>query len=127
MAISGLAALGAEVVWTRLLSLLLGGTVYTFSIILAVFLCGLWLGSSAGAFVARKIAYPVMALAVCQIVVILSIGWTTYALAYSLPYWPVDPWLSFSPVFKFQLDIVRCIFSIVPGTLVWGASFLLAL
>ena len=38
--ISGLSALGAEVVWTRLLSLLLGPTVYTFSIILAVFLAG---------------------------------------------------------------------------------------
>ena len=40
IAFSGLTALGAEVVWTRLLSLLLGATVYTFSIILAVFLTG---------------------------------------------------------------------------------------
>jgi spermidine synthase len=40
IAMSGLTALGAEVVWTRLLSLLLGATVYTFSIILAVFLVG---------------------------------------------------------------------------------------
>ncbi len=46
IALSGLTALGAEVVWTRLLSLLLGATVYTFSIILAVFLFGLWAGSS---------------------------------------------------------------------------------
>jgi len=36
--LSGLTALGAEVVWTRLLSVMLGATVYTFSIILAVFL-----------------------------------------------------------------------------------------
>ncbi|MGD1096223.1 MAG: SAM-dependent methyltransferase, partial [Bryobacteraceae bacterium] len=35
IAISGLCALGAEVVWTRLLALMLGATVYTFSIILA--------------------------------------------------------------------------------------------
>jgi spermidine synthase len=125
--ISGLAALGAEVVWTRLLSLLLGGTVYTFSIILAVFLAGLWLGSSAGAFVARKVLHPVMALTVCQILLILCIGWTTYALAYWLPYWPVDPWLSLSPLFNFQLDLVRCIFAILPATLLWGASFPLAL
>ena len=41
-----MAALGAEVVWTRLLSLLLGGTVYTFSLILAVFLIGLGIGST---------------------------------------------------------------------------------
>src|SRR4029077_16537567 len=109
--ISGIAALGAEVVWTRLLSLLLGGTVYTFSIILAVFLCGLWIGSSAGALTARLPSSPVMALAVCQILLVASIGWTAYALAYSLPYWPVDPWLSLNPVFNFQLDVVRCIFS----------------
>src|SRR5262249_31717757 len=49
IAFSGATALGAEVVWTRLLSLLLGATVYTFSIILAVFLMGLWAGSGAGA------------------------------------------------------------------------------
>ena len=125
--ISGLAALGAQVVWTRLLSLLLGGTVYTFSIILAVFLGGLWFGSSAGAFIARRVVHPVLALAACQVLLVLSIGWTTYALAHSLPYWPVDPWLSLSPVFNFQLDVVRCIYAIFPATLLWGASFPLAL
>ncbi len=125
--ISGLAALGAEVVWTRLLSLLLGGTVYTFAIILAVFLSGLWLGSSAGSFVARNVAHPAMALSLSQLLVVLSIGWTTYALAYSLPYWPVDPWLSLSPSFNFQLDVVRCVFAILPATILWGASFPIAL
>jgi spermidine synthase len=49
----GLSALGAEVVWTRLLSLMLGASVYTFSIILAVFLIGLGFGSSAGSVLAR--------------------------------------------------------------------------
>ncbi len=125
--ISGLTALGAEVVWTRLLSLLLGGTVYTFSIILAVFLFGLWLGSSAGAFVVRRVLHPVLTLALCQSLLVVSIGWTTYALANSLPYWPVDPWLSLSPLFNFQLDLVRCVWAILPATLLWGASFPLAL
>ena len=48
IALSGMTALAAEVIWTRLLSLLLGGTVYTFSLILAVFLFGLGIGSSIG-------------------------------------------------------------------------------
>jgi spermidine synthase len=125
--ISGLAALGAEVVWTRLLSLLLGGTVYTFSIILAVFLLGLWFGSSAGAFVGRRTTHPPLALAACQVLLVLTIGWSAYALAYSLPYWPVDPWLSLHPYFNFQLDLVRCVFAIFPATIFWGASFPLAL
>ena len=59
---SGLCALGAEVVWTRLLSLLLGATVYTFSIILAVFLVGLGIGSSIGAFIGRNTRKPRVAL-----------------------------------------------------------------
>src|SRR5213078_3177902 len=45
IALSGATALGAEVVWTRLLGMLLGLTVYIFSIILAVFLIGLAIGS----------------------------------------------------------------------------------
>src|SRR5262249_2316564 len=125
--LSGLAALGAEVVWTRLLSLLLGGTVYTFSIILAVFLFGLWLGSSAGAMIAPPAQHPGLALAACPRLLIIGIGWTTYTLSYSLPYWPVDPWLSLIPLFNFQIDLVRCVWAILPATLLWGASFPLAL
>ena len=37
IAISGACALGAQVIWTRLLSLMMGATVYAFSIILGVF------------------------------------------------------------------------------------------
>ncbi len=66
IALSGLTALGAEVVWTRLLSLLLGGTVYTFSIVLALFLVGLGIGSAVGSFVGRT-ERPWLALGVCQL------------------------------------------------------------
>ena len=41
IALSGLTALGAQVVWTRVLGLILGGTVFSFTIILAIFLAGL--------------------------------------------------------------------------------------
>jgi spermidine synthase len=127
IALSGLTALGAEVVWTRLLSLLLGATVYTFSIILAVFLVGLWAGSSAGSWLARRAAHPRTALSVCQILLGVTIAWTAYTMAHSLPYWPVDPWLSLDPWFNFELDLARCVWAIFPATLLWGASFPLAL
>ena len=127
IAISGLCALGAEVVWTRLLSLLLGATVYTFSIILAVFLVGLWAGSGAGSFLARRTPHAREALAACQILLAVAIAWTAYTLAHSLPYWPVDPWLSLDPWFNFELDLVRCAWAIFPATFLWGASFPLAL
>ena len=48
-------------------------------------------------------------------------------LADSLPYWPVNPLLSTSPWFTFQIDLVRCLWAILPATLLWGASFPLAL
>jgi spermidine synthase len=127
IAFSGLTALGAEVVWTRLLSLLLGATVYTFSIILAVFLTGLWAGSGFGSFLARRVRDPRLALAGCQILLALAIAWTAFTLAYVLPWWPVDPWLAISPWLNFDLDLTRCIRAIFPATLLWGASFPLAL
>ena len=127
IALSGLTALGAEVVWTRLLSLLLGPTVYTFSIILAVFLVGLWAGSSAGSWLARRIDDARCALGVCQLLLAIAIAWTAFTLSYSLPYWPVDPWLSTNPLFNFDLDVTRCLRTILPATLLWGASFPLAL
>jgi spermidine synthase len=115
------------VVWTRLLSLLLGATVYTFSIILAVFLLGLWAGSGAGSLLARRLANPRLALAGCQILLAAGIAWTAFTIAYSLPYWPIDPWLSTSPWFTFDLDLTRCLRAIFLPTLLWGASFPLAL
>jgi spermidine synthase len=127
IALSGLTALGAEVVWTRLLSLELGATVYTFSIILAVFLLGLWGGSSAGSLLVRRISDPRLALAACQILLAAAIAWTAFSLTFSLPYWPVDPWLSTNPWVTFDLDLTRAIRAILLPTLLWGASFPLAL
>jgi spermidine synthase len=127
IALSGLTALGAEVVWTRNLSLLLGGTVYTFSIILAVFLLGLGIGSSIGSVVSRHSLRPRLALGVCQLLLMGAIAWAAYALAESLPYWPVNPSLSQNPWINFQLDLMRCVWAVLPGAILWGASFPLAL
>ena len=76
IALSGLSALGAKVVWTRLLSLMLGGTVYTFSIILAVFLAGLGIGSGAGAYLSRWAVRPWILLGCCQMFLMGAVAWT---------------------------------------------------
>ncbi|MFN0020600.1 MAG: fused MFS/spermidine synthase [Pirellulaceae bacterium] len=124
--LSGLGALGAEVIWTRLLSLLIGGTVYTFSIILAIFLVGLGLGSSVGAWLARG-SNPRLALGICQLLLAAAIWWAAFQLTQSLPYWPIDPSLLKNPWHQFQLDILRCLWVILPAACLWGASFPLAL
>jgi spermidine synthase len=126
-AMSGLTGLAAEVVWTRLLSLLIGGTTYTFSLILAAFLVGIGLGSAVGASIGTTPARARTALGWCQALLCAAIAWAAYSLSSSLPFWPIDPSLSESPWFNFQLDFVRCLWAILPATLLWGASFPLAL
>lgn len=123
--LSGAAALGAEVVWTRLMGLMLGGTVYSFSIILAVFLVGLALGTAAGSALVKRLD-AATALGWCQFLAALGIGWTAYMIADALPYWPIDPLLTPHARFVFELDLVRCLSALLPPTLCWGASFPLA-
>ena len=127
IALSGLTALAAEVVWTRLLSLHFGATVYTFALILAVFLVGLGIGSTAGATLARDIVSPKRALGWCQLLLCGAIAWAAYELTESLPYWPINPYIATTPWFTLQLDLVRCFWVVLPGAMLWGASFPLAL
>jgi spermidine synthase len=125
--LSGMTALAAEVVWTRLLSLLLGATVYTFSLILAVFLIGIGIGSAVGSVVARSVNRARIAFGLCQCLLVAGIFWAAYSLSRSLPYWPINPRLSSRPLFQFQIDFARCLWAILPSAFLWGASFPLAL
>ncbi|MGP8259561.1 MAG: fused MFS/spermidine synthase [Acidobacteriaceae bacterium] len=127
IALSGASALGAEVVWTRLLGLMLGATVYVFSLILAVFLVGLGIGSLVGSLVLRGTTRPRIALGCCQMALAGAVAWSAWMIADSMPYWPINPFLSTSLWYTFQLDIVRCLWAILPAALLWGASFPLAL
>jgi spermidine synthase len=127
IALSGACALAAEVVWTRLLSLMLGATVYTFSIILAVFLVGLGIGSSLGAHMGRTSPRPRLLLGICQMLLAGAIAWSAYMLGESMPYWPINPGLATSPWYLFQIDVARCLWAILPAACLWGASFPLAL
>jgi spermidine synthase len=127
IALSGLTALSAEVLWTRLLSLVFGATVYAFALILAVFLAGLGIGSSVGSAIARGGVSPRVALGWCQMLICGALAWASLMLTGSLPYWPINPSISSDPWFNFQLDIVRALWVVLPGALLWGASFPLAL
>ena len=127
IALSGFCALGAEAIWTRMLGLLLGASVYTFSIIVAVFLTGLGIGSGIGSLLCRSLPRPRLAFGWCQVLAAGAIAWTAYSLGASLPYWPVNPSISSNIWFNFQLDLDRALWALLPPTLLWGASFPLAL
>jgi spermidine synthase len=125
--LSGMTALASEVLWTRLLSLLFGATTYTFSLILAMFLLGLGIGSSLGSAIARNTARPRVALGWCQMLLCGAMAWAAYMLMTSLPFWPINPAITSNIWFNFQLDIVRCLWVVLPGAILWGMSFPLAL
>ncbi|MEO6080294.1 MAG: fused MFS/spermidine synthase [Steroidobacteraceae bacterium] len=127
IAMSGACALGAEVIWARNLALLMGGTVYTFSLILAAVLLGLTIGSSVGTSAVRTTRSPRMALALCQIGAMLGLAWAAWWQLQALPNWPINPSLAPSMWFNFQLDFVRALWSMLPAAVCWGASFPLAI
>jgi spermidine synthase len=127
IALSGLTALGAQVVWTRTLSLLFGATVYTFSLILAVFLVGLGIGTAIGSVLTRTTTNPRSTLGWCQLGICAALAWAAYATSSQLPYWPINPSISQSPAFNFQLDLARAMWVMLPGAILWGASFPFAL
>jgi spermidine synthase len=127
ISLSGLCALAAEAIWTRLLGLLFGASVYALSIIVVVFLVGLGIGSGIGALLCRTVVSPRMALGWCQWLAACAIAWTAYNLGAALPYWPINPAISSNICFNFELDLARAFWALLPPTLLWGASFPLAL
>jgi len=125
--VSGFCALGAEIVWTRILALMLGATVYTFSIILGVFLVGLGAGSAMGSRLAERKGEERFWLGVSQLLVCVTVAYAAFMLADSLPYWAGNLNSVRGPWKDFQGDIMRCAVAILPAALLWGASFPLAL
>jgi spermidine synthase len=130
LALSGLCALAAEVIWTRLLSLLFGASVYTFALILAVFLTALGAGSALGARLARTLARPRIALGCCQLLVVPAVIYSAWMITAVIP--RGAPNEVFQPRFAqamavhFTYDFARCLLAIAPAPLLWGMSFPLA-
>ncbi len=131
IALSGMTALGAEVVWTRQLSLLFGATVYTFSLVLAVFLGGLGIGSGVGSVVAGRVRRPSLALGWCQLLLVVAIPYAAYMITQRIPFWgPTDdfvPWVRERRMLIYMWDMLRCAVAMLPAAALWGASFPLAL
>ncbi len=66
MLVSGMVSFTYEVLWTRLLSHLLGGSLYAFAVMLASFLSGIAIGSAIAAPIARTRALAARGLAIAQ-------------------------------------------------------------
>lgn len=65
-ALSGLSAMIYEVVWTRILTLILGSTVYSYATMLSTFLLGLAAGSFLFSLLLKRSSQPLLLLALVQ-------------------------------------------------------------
>jgi spermidine synthase len=78
-------------------------TTYTFSIILAVFLIGIGLGSGVGSCIARRPPRAARA-GHRAALLIAAIAWTSWNITTPLPLWPMNPRLAPTPWSQFQID-----------------------
>jgi len=125
VALSGLTALGAQVAWTRLLALLFGGTIYTFAIILAVFLGGLGLGSGIAAGALKRGYDGRRLLAASQLALVPALVYAAFMIGRIIPYTST---LRVVPIGTLHtLHVIHCLEVILPAAVLWGMSFPLAL
>jgi spermidine synthase len=123
--LSGFTALGAQVLWTRLLTLLFGATVFAFAIILAVFLAGLGLGGAFAAQLLRRGQSAARALGWAQLALVPALFVAGLVLARYLPF--ASPPV-ITPVSALHgLHVLRASLVIFPSAVLWGMSFPLAL
>ncbi len=124
-ALSGFVALSYEVIWSRVLALIIGSSVYAFSIMLTTFLTGIALGASLSARVADRIPRPVFAFALIEI----GVGLTSLIGAYlfnDLPYVFVQVYKWFEGSAFTVLLLIRFLiasFVMIVPTLMLGALF----
>ena len=125
MAVSGFAALGYEVVWTRLLSILnRTTTAQSLSVILIAFLLGIAAGGAAGARLSVRLRDAVLALGAAQLLIGLF-GLLSTALLGGVPaYFEILGNLFGIPPLA-QLFLAALVVTIVP-TCLMGAAFPIA-
>jgi spermidine synthase len=121
---SGFASLALQVVWTRLLVLILGPTTYAFSIVVAIFIIGIAGGAALGARLAARTRQPAAGLALC---LIASVGFSIAAAAavdWSLLHMAgvvAQPDFTFRDVLGRGVLLVAGL--LLPTTLAFGAAF----
>jgi spermidine synthase len=122
--VSGAAAMMLEVLWTRALAVVLGSSVYSFSLILVAFLGGLAGGARLFARRAARTADPVRLLAFLHFGTVCAIA-LTYLVIDQLP--RVFVWLlrgsSFDVDFILASQLLLATIVILPPTLLMGGVF----
>ena len=135
MALAGFASLVYEVAWTRLLALMIGASVYSFSVMLLAFLVGIAIGGWLGGRLADRILSRsgLSGVLGALIVVEVGVGLLSLGLMYTfqeLPFWYV--WLydllgaSTDTRITWTVGLLLSGLIMTPPALLMGAAFPLA-
>ncbi|MFN2446975.1 MAG: fused MFS/spermidine synthase, partial [Vicinamibacterales bacterium] len=124
LGVSGFCSLTLQVVWTRLLALILGPTTYAFSVIVSIFITGIAVGSVIGARLAGRIGQPMLGLILCLVAsaalaltAASAVDWSLLTIARTV----AQPDARFADVLLRQILIVGAL--LLPMTIAFGAAF----
>ncbi|HTA18824.1 MAG TPA: fused MFS/spermidine synthase, partial [Polyangia bacterium] len=122
--VSGATAMTLQVMWTRALAVLIGSSIFSFTIILVAFLIGLGLGSAIFGRLSQRTAHPVRWLAALHLGIATAVG-VSYLCTDRMPF--VFTWLLKSTSFGVD-TILTCQFvlacvTVLPATILMGGIF----
>jgi spermidine synthase len=122
--VSGATAMTLQVLWTRTLAVLLGSSVFSFTLILLAFLIGLGVGAAVFARASQRTQHPIRWLAVLHLATAGAVG-LTYLFTDKIPF--IFTWLLQSSSFGvdatlFCQFVLACI-TVLPATLLMGGVF----
>ncbi len=125
---SGVASMNYQVVWSRALALVIGSSVYSFTIILLAFLVGIAIGSALFSSIMHRVRNPVLVLAMVKLYVGLM-AVLNFLVMDDLPFWfarlvvrNVDHYYEHIGTVQFFMFCIAAL-AIIPVTIGMGAGF----
>jgi spermidine synthase len=127
-ALSGLSAMTLQVLWTRALAVVLGSSIFSFTLILLAFLVGLGSGSAVFGRLADRTSRPVRALATLHLGIAAAVG-LSYLITDELPFlfaWLVSSTRAGVDAIQVCQFVAACA-TVLPATFLMGGVFPLSI
>ena len=125
---SGVAAMNYQVIWSRALAMVIGSSVYSFTIILLAFLVGIAIGSAFYSSIMHRVRNPVLHLAFVKLYVGMM-AVLNFIVMDDLPFWfarlvvrNVDHYYDHIGTVQFFMFCIAAL-AIIPCTIGMGAGF----
>lgn len=128
-AISGFVSLALEIIWFRVLTLLLPATTYAFAVMLATVLFGIAFGSAIAPAVARRVRNTIGVLAILEVLTAAAVAWSARGLARSYQAFEAGERVAgeLQNDFAFVPLVLAAAVSFLPAMILMGLAFPLGL